>query len=88
MKQVGSFCDVLYLLLGSGLAEWGVTVLSRFFFSYANWAGIFITEKAKIVPQLSVEKLVTAVSLFVDKTTYDHELRLTLCAFVEVTHIL
>ena len=33
MKQVRSFCDdVLYLLLGSGLVEWGVTVLSRFFF--------------------------------------------------------
>jgi len=37
--------------------------------------------------QLSDEKLVTAISLFVDKT-YDHELRLTLCAFVEAMYIL
>lgn len=62
-------------------------MLSRFFFSYSNWVGICIIKKTTVVPQLSDEKLVTAVSLFVDKT-YDHELRLTLCAFLEVMYIL
>jgi len=65
----------------------GVAVLIRFFFSYSNWVGICITKKTTVVPQLTDEKLVMAVSLFVNKT-YHHELRLTLCAFVEVTYIL
>jgi len=60
----------------------GVTVLIKFFFEFElGWYLHY--EKG----YLSDEKLVTAVSLFVDKT-YDHKLRLTLCSFVEVMYIL
>jgi hypothetical protein len=64
----------------------GGSVLSRIFLPYSNWVGICITKRTTVVPQLSDEKLVAAVSLFVDKT-YNHELRLTLCAFVEVMYV-
>ena len=62
-------------------------MLSFFFFSYSNWVAICITKKTTVVAQLPDEKLVTAVSRFVDKT-YDHELCLTVCACVEVMYIL